>query len=132
MPSRVSQGFSPKNFWTKSGKKDRQKGEISEQDKCGTRRHKIRNEILPTIRIEGLSKNQNDVFCSFRFLVKILSKRKRKCPRPDLNWHRDLTPQRILSPVRLPIPPLGHYFKQPSTRRRFPACRQAGATRALC
>ena len=36
----------------------------------------------------------------------------KKCPRPDLNWHRDLIPQRILSPVRLPISPLGHecYF----------------------
>ena len=30
------------------------------------------------------------------------------CPRGDSNSHRDLTPQRILSPVRLPIPPLGH------------------------
>lgn len=35
----------------------------------------------------------------------------KKCPRPDLNWHRDLIPQRILSPVRLPIPPLGHFYR---------------------
>ena len=32
-----------------------------------------------------------------------------------MNWHRDLTPQRILSPVRLPIPPLGHFEGSPSS-----------------
>jgi ferredoxin-type protein NapH len=30
----------------------------------------------------------------------------RWCPRPESNWHED-EPQRILSPLRLPIPPLG-------------------------
>ena len=45
----------------------------------------------------------------------------KKCPRPDLNWHRDLTPQRILSPVRLPIPPLGHFNRRQITERRMEA-----------
>ena len=40
-----------------------------------------------------------------------------KCPRPDLNWHRDLTPQRILSPVRLPIPPLGHFNRRQKVKK---------------
>ena len=48
-------------------------------------------------------------------------RRFKKCPRPDLNWHRDLIPQRILSPVRLPIPPLGHFTRRQITERRMEA-----------
>ena len=55
----------------------------------------------------------------------------KKCPRGDLNSHRDLTPQRILSPVRLPIPPPGHFRGNPASadghRGRFFALKKMEA-----
>jgi hypothetical protein len=66
------------------------------------------------LRNEAVNKNTFGSFSGDTLIINYLEKLNFPmilwCPRPDLNRHASVTQLRILSPVRLPISPLGHKF----------------------